>query len=168
VLKPLFGAQGRGIKRIQSPDDLPASEEVGDVYYLQRFIARPGPPFRDFRVLVCAGKVLAMMTRRGQDWITNINRGALPERVARVDEAELEQLALAAANAVGADFAGIDIVPDADGRLHVLEVNSMPAWNGLQKVARASIANQIAAALLTELDRREGSRSPLPRLVASG
>jgi tetrahydromethanopterin:alpha-L-glutamate ligase len=167
VLKPLFGAQGRGIRLIKKPEDLPVSEEVGDVYYLQRYVSRPGPPFYDFRVLVCAGKVLAMMSRRGDDWVTNINRGALPERVSGVGEAELGRLAIAAADAVGADFAGIDIVADAEGRLYILEVNGMPAWSGLQQVAEVSIANEIASALLASLDARERGRSSLPRIAAA-
>ena len=81
VLKPLFGAQGRGIRLIETLSDLPAEDEVDGVYYLQHYVPRPGPPFRDFRVFVCAGEVLAMMSRRGDDWITNVNRGAVPELV---------------------------------------------------------------------------------------
>ena len=158
VLKPLFGAQGRGIRMISSLADLPATEEVSDVYYLQHYVARGGPPFRDFRVFVVAGKAVAMMSRRGEDWITNVNRGAVPEEISGHDENELAELAIAAAAAVGADFAGVDIVPAADGSLLVLEVNSMPAWSGLQSVAAVNIADAIAEALLEFLaDRAEAS-----------
>jgi len=127
VLKPLFGAQGRGIRMITSLADLPAAEEVSEVYYLQHYVPRAGPPFRDFRVFVCAGKAVAMMSRRGEDWITNVNRGAVPEKISGQDEGDLAALAIAATAAVGADFAGVDIVPAEDGSLLVLEVNSMPA-----------------------------------------
>ncbi|MDW6026414.1 RimK family alpha-L-glutamate ligase [Mesorhizobium sp. BAC0120] len=154
VLKPLFGAQGRGIRMIRALSDLPMTEEVNDVYYLQHYVPRDGPPFRDFRVFVCAGKIVAMMSRRGTDWITNVNRGAIPELVSAHDETELAELAIAAAAAVGAAFAGVDIVPAADGSLSVLEVNSMPAWSGLQSVAAVNIADAIAAALLQFLAER--------------
>jgi RimK family alpha-L-glutamate ligase len=147
VLKPLFGAQGRGIRLIRDAADLPTEEEINGVYYLQRYVARAGPPFRDYRVFVCARQVVAMMARRGEDWITNVNRGAAPEHIAGAD-AELEALALASADAVGTAFAGVDIVADADGRYFVLEVNSMPAWSGLQSVAQVSIADAIARALV--------------------
>ncbi len=147
VLKPLFGAQGRGIRLIRDVADLPGEEEINGVYYLQRYVARAGPPFRDYRVFVCAGRVVAMMARRGEDWITNVNRGATPEHIAGADTG-LETLALAAAAAVGTAFAGVDIVADADGRHFVLEVNSMPAWSGLQSVAQVSIADAIAGALV--------------------
>jgi RimK family alpha-L-glutamate ligase len=159
VLKPLFGAQGRGIKMIRSLADLPAPETVSEVYYLQHYVPRAGPPFRDFRIFVVAGRAVAMMSRRGEDWITNVNRGAVPEQISGHDENELAELAIAAANAVGADFAGVDIVPAADGSLLVLEVNSMPAWSGLQSVAAVNISDAIAEALLkTVADRAEAAR----------
>ncbi|MEP9373996.1 RimK family alpha-L-glutamate ligase [Mesorhizobium sp. KR1-2] len=153
VLKPLFGAQGRGIRLVREMADLPAEEEINGVYYLQRYVARAGPPFRDYRVFVCAGRVVAMMARRGEDWITNVNRGATPEHIAEADT-ELEALALASASAVGTAFAGVDIVADAEGRFFVLEVNSMPAWSGLQSVAQVSIADAIAEALVEAVDGR--------------
>lgn len=157
VLKPLFGAQGRGIRLIRTPSDLPPAQEVNDVYYLQHYVPRAGPPFRDFRVFVCAGEVVAMMTRRGEDWITNVNRGAVPEQVFDDIAAELARLAIAAAAAVAADFAGIDIVPASDGHLSVLEVNSMPAWSGLQSVVDVSIADAVADALLKFLADRSAT-----------
>ena len=56
------------------------TKRLNDVYYLQHYMQRAGPPFHDFRVFVCDGKVVAMMSRRDDDWITNVNRGAVPER----------------------------------------------------------------------------------------
>ena len=100
-----------------------------------------------------------MMSRRGEDWITNVNRGAVPEKVPGHDEGELAALAVAAAAAVGTDFAGVDIVRAEDGGLLVLEVNSMPAWSGLQSVAAVNIAGAIAEALLKFLADRAGEAS---------
>jgi RimK family alpha-L-glutamate ligase len=147
-LKPLFGAQGRGISMIRSLADLPPPGEVADVYYLQRYVARPGPPYRDFRVFVCAGQVVAMMSRNSGDWITNVNRGGLPAVVERACENDLARLAIAASAAVGADFSGVDIIQSDDGGLLVLEINSMPAWTGLQSVAVVNVADAIADALM--------------------
>ena len=162
VLKPLFGAQGRGIRLIRTPDDLPVAEEVGNVYYLQRFVSRPGPPYRDFRVFVCAGEIVGMMSRSSADWITNVNRGGTPEPVAEDSQAELAQMALAAAAAVGVDFGGVDIVEADDGDLLVLEVNSMPAWSGLQSVVAVNIADAIADALLACVGKRAQSAAASP------
>jgi glutathione synthase/RimK-type ligase-like ATP-grasp enzyme len=40
----------------------------------------------------------------------------------------------------------------------VLEVNSMPAWSGVQKVSAHNVAEAIASALMDELVRRPISR----------
>lgn len=151
VLKPLFGAQGRGIRLIRTPDDLPGEDETGGVYYLQRWLDRSGRPFLDYRVFVCAGRAVAMMARRGDHWITNIHQGARPEVVAPSLTGPLEDLAVAAVRAVDADFAGVDIAETKAGDLVVIEVNSMPAWSGLQSVTPVRIGDEIAAALLLRL-----------------
>lgn len=162
VLKPLFGAQGRGIRLIRAVDDLPPPEEVAGTYYLQHYVPRAGPPFHDYRVFVCAGRSVARMRRRSSEWISNVNRGGTPEACDDESVGELERLAVAAAAAVGADFAGVDLVRGEDGRLWVLEVNSMPAWTGLQSVVKTDISAAIAEALIAALARRQ-----TPRLAAS-
>src|SRR5262245_59182086 len=63
VMKPLFGAQGRGLRLIRSADDLPPEEEVAGLYYLQHFVEPVGRLCQDYRLFVCAGKVIAGMMR---------------------------------------------------------------------------------------------------------
>jgi RimK family alpha-L-glutamate ligase len=158
VLKPLFGSQGRGLLLIRTPEDLPESPAVNGVYYLQRFVGVERDGFRDFRLLVSRGRVVAAMGRHSPGWITNVKRGARP--VAVVANEEMRELALRAAAAVGAAFAGVDVLYGADGRPTVLEVNSMPAWSGLQKVTpfniAAALAGDIVAAMTEHLMRRAG------------
>ena len=149
VLKSLFGSQGRGLRLIHRPEDLPIIEQTpGRVYYLQRFIGveRDGG-YHDFRILVVQGRITAAMRRHSNHWITNIKRGGRPVPVVVNDE--MKALALQAAMAVGANFVGVDIVYGTDDRPAVLEVNSMPAWSGLQKVTSVNIASTLADALLT-------------------
>jgi len=62
--------------------------------------------------------------------------------------------------AVGAAFAGVDILFGADGRPTVLEVNSMPAWSGVQKVVAVDIAAVLAADLVAALAGRTERREP--------
>lgn len=153
VLKPLFGSQGRGLRLIGKPDDLPQPGNVaGGVYYLQRFVAVERDGFHDFRLLVVQGRAIAAMQRHSAHWITNVKRGGRP--VAAVVSDEMKALAIAAAAAVGADFAGVDILYGADQQPTVLEVNSMPAWSGLQKVASVNIASVFADALTAVLAAR--------------
>ena len=89
MLKPLFGAQGKGLRLIRKPDDLPAPDEVAGVYYLQRFEAVEGEGFRDYRLFVVRGRVIAAMMRRAATWITNVKQGGEPWRVGR--DARLER-----------------------------------------------------------------------------
>jgi tetrahydromethanopterin:alpha-L-glutamate ligase len=159
VLKPLFGSQGSGLILIRTLDDLPPPEQVaGRVYYLQRFVAVERGGYHDFRLLVVQGRVVAAMQRHSSHWITNIKRGAKPVAVA-VNE-EMEMLAVRSAAIVGADFAGVDILYAPDGRPTVLEVNSMPAWSGLQRVTPFNIAALFADALAAALATR-GARGAL-------
>jgi RimK family alpha-L-glutamate ligase len=144
VLKPLFGSQGRGLKLVAGPDDLPPPEEVAGVYYLQRYVGSLGPEHSDYRLFVVEGAVAAQMARRATSWITNVKQGARPSP-ARFD-GELAELAVQAAAAVGARYCGVDILRTAGGRAYVLEVNSMPAWSGLQSVSRTNVADALAAA----------------------
>lgn len=153
VLKPLFGSQGRGLRLICKPDDLPQPGNVaGGVWYLQRFVAVERDGFHDFRLLVVQGRVIAAMQRHSTHWITNVKRGGRP--VVAVVNDEMKAVAIEAATAVGADFAGVDILYGADQRPAVLEVNSMPAWSGLQKVASVNIASVFADALTAALAAR--------------
>jgi tetrahydromethanopterin:alpha-L-glutamate ligase len=156
VLKPLFGSQGRGLKLIRSEEDLPASDTVAGAYYLQRFVGvEAADGFRDFRLLVSRGRVVAAMARQAASWVTNVKQGGRPTPV--VAGSDLDDLAIRAAAATGASFAGVDILYAADGHPTVLEVNSMPAWSGLQKVARERIAPILAADLVAALAERARS-----------
>jgi RimK family alpha-L-glutamate ligase len=153
VLKPLFGSQGRGLRLIRKPDDLPSSKDVaGGVYYLQRFAGIERGGYHDFRLLVVRGRVVAAMQRHSMHWITNVKRGGRP--VPALINDDLNALAVRAAAAVGADFAGVDVLYGPDQQPTVLEVNSMPAWSGLQKVSSANIAASLVAALVEALAER--------------
>ena len=158
VLKPLFGAQGKGLRLIRRPEDLPGSEAIAGVYYLQQFQSNGAQDFTDYRLFVLRGRVIATMMRRAPTWITNLKQGGQPLAIA--PDLKMERLAIAAAEAVGAAIAGVDVLVGADGAPTVLEVNSMPAWSGVQKVSNCNIAEAIALALMETLDRRPAQRCP--------
>jgi RimK family alpha-L-glutamate ligase len=134
VVKPLFGAMGSGIVRIEDRDVahrvFRALELERTVYYVQQTIAAAGR--RDLRVLVVADEVAGAMERVTDSWRANIARGARPRAIA-LSEAERGP-ALAAAAAVGADVAGVDLLVTPDGETVVLEVNGIPGWQALQSV----------------------------------
>ena len=153
VLKPLFGSQGRGLKLIRAADELPPVDAVAGVYYLQRYVGTEGSDgFRDFRLLVSRGRVVAAMARHAAGWVTNVKQGGRPLPV--VPDKDMNNLAVRATEAVAAAFAGVDILRDPDGHPTVLEVNSMPAWSGLQTVTRPNIARILVSDLLAALAAR--------------
>lgn len=149
VVKPLFGSQGSGLRRLQAGTDIPDGAEYNAVWYLQRYIAGEEGHWRDWRVLVAGGTALAAMTRHGKSWINNVALGARCERT-EIDDT-MRRLAVDATRAVGADYAGVDIMRQRDGSLTVIEVNSIPAWKGLQSVTTSF---NIARALADDLIQR--------------
>lgn len=156
VVKPLFGSEGRGLVRVSDRElawrTFHALERLGAVLYLQRAIRHPG---HDVRVFVLEGRVLAAMRRHAPpgEWRTNIALGGAAE--AHAASAEESRLAIAAAAAVSAEAAGVDLVLDPDrGGLVVLEVNAVPGWRALAHVTGIDVA----AALLDTLRRRSRDR----------
>ena len=142
VMKPLFGSQGKGIGQINSQTELPPGEAVDHIYYMQDFVAPKDDVFEDWRVLATRHRIIAAMTRRGKTWVTNIHQGAAART--HTPDPEMAEVSLAAMRAIDADYAGIDLIRTASGQLQVLEVNSNPAWRGLQGVADVNIAQAIA------------------------
>jgi RimK family alpha-L-glutamate ligase len=99
------------------------------VYYLQETL----PPDRDVRAFVVGGRVLAAIERVGEGWRANLARGAEARPIEL--SAEQERLCLAAAEALGADYAGVDLLGG-----HVLELNGIPGWHGLQTATGVEVA----------------------------
>jgi ribosomal protein S6--L-glutamate ligase len=146
VVKPLFGAEGRGIVRVSNPDlalrTFRTLSRLQAVLYLQRFVEHPG---FDVRVLVLDGEVLGGMKRYAAegDFRTNVSRQARAEKHLPTPlEAEL---ALHATSAVGAWFAGVDLLYDRDGRCCVIEVNAVPGWKAFARVNQLDVAATLLA-----------------------
>lgn len=139
VIKPLFGSQGQGVRLLdaQSALPLPMDGFVDGVFYLQAFIEAP----HDYRVFVVNGRAVAAMRRSGADWLHNVAQGA---QCTACDEADVMNLAVQAAKALDIAYCGVDIIRDSEGKLWVLEVNSIPAWRGLQGVASVNVAQILA------------------------
>ncbi|MCP4287622.1 MAG: RimK family alpha-L-glutamate ligase [Gammaproteobacteria bacterium] len=138
VLKPLFGSQGEGLVRIRDICDFPEQQVCNGVYYLQRFISSGGDGIHDWRVFVINGRAVAAMRRRGDGWISNVAQGARCHPA--VLDAQLRELAEAAAGALEINYAGVDILRGWNGQPYVIEVNSIPAWKGLQQVCPVDVA----------------------------
>ena len=149
IIKPIFGSMGHGIVRVSDPDVafrvVRSLEHIRSVFYVQRTVDHGG---RDVRVFVVGGRVLGAIERRAPEgeWRTNVSRGGS----ARAFEvpAAWEPLAIRAAAAVGADYAGVDLLPSREGPVFVLEVNGIPGWQGLQHATGIDVAGAIVDHLI--------------------
>ncbi len=152
VVKPLFGSEGRGIVRVSDPDlawrTLATLSRLSAVLYLQQFIKHPG---YDTRVLVLDGRVLGGMRRYSDhDFRTNVARDARGTRYTPTDyECEL---ALRAAKATGATFAGIDLLEDETGQTLVIEVNAVPGWKAFAQANEMDVAQVFLSWLKRSLE----------------
>jgi RimK family alpha-L-glutamate ligase len=155
VIKPLFGSQGLGVRKLAFVEALPVPMQqfVDGVYYFQQLITPPtdadGGASHDYRVFVIAGRVVASMKRSGAAWLNNLATGGLAK--AYVANQAMTDLALAAASALNMDYCGVDIMQAQSGEYYVLEVNSMPAWKGLQSVTEQNIAQLLVDDFLAKL-----------------
>lgn len=142
ILKPLFGSMGLGMVRVSDEEMafrvFRTIEQIRGVYYLQRTIEHDGV---DIRAFVIGGRVLGAIERRSTGWRTNLARGGTARSVALPEE--LSTLAVRAAAAVGADYAGVDLLTGKDGTVHVLEVNGIPGWKGLQEATGLDVAGRL-------------------------
>jgi len=142
IVKPLFGSMGLGMVRVSDEEMayrvFRAIEQIRGVYYLQRTIDHEG---RDIRAFVVGGRVLGAIERSSDGWRTNLARGGTARPVRLSDE--WAGLAVRAAAAVGAEYAGVDLLPARDGTVYVLEVNGIPGWQGLQEATGLDVAGAL-------------------------
>ncbi len=151
VLKPLFGSEGKGMVRIADRETayrvLRAWELNRYIFYVQQYV----PHFQeDIRAFVVGDRVVAAMLRRGKGWRTNCSQGA---EVAAIELSEdMKNLALRAARLLGLDYAGVDLMRTEEGRIYVIEINSIPGWRALQKASSQNIAARIIDHVLLRLE----------------
>ncbi len=152
IVKPLFGSMGLGMVRVTTEEMAfrvsRTLEAIRGVYYVQRAIDHDGC---DVRVFVVGGRVVGAIERSAAGWKTNLARGGRA-RGTTLSAARTE-LALGAAGAVGADYAGVDLLPARDGTDYVVEVNGIPGWRGLQEATSIDVAATIVEHLLGRLTR---------------
>ncbi len=147
VLKPAVGSWGRLLSRVNDRETAEAvlkhkvtlGGPAHSVFYIQEYVDKPG---RDIRTLVVGDEVVYAMYRRSAHWITNTARGgeALPCPLSP----EIEELSLAAAQAVGGGILAVDLLETADGHLLVSEVNHTPEFHGAMQTVDVDIAGKMA------------------------
>lgn len=144
VIKLLEGTQGIGVVLAETSK---TAESIIEAFMglnanilVQEYIKEAGGA--DIRCLVLGGKVIAAMKRQAKEgeFRSNLHRGGTAE-IVRLTTAE-RQTAIAAAKAVGLNMCGVDILRSNQGPL-VMEVNSSPGLEGIEKATGKDIAGML-------------------------
>lgn len=144
VLKILEGTQGVGVVLVETQK---AAKSVLDAFYgmdvnllVQEFIEEAGGA--DIRAIIVDGEVVGAMKRQGSegDFRSNLHQGgsATIHKLSRKEKS----VAIAAAKAMGLGVCGVDMIESKRGPL-VMEVNSSPGLEGIEKATGIDIAGKI-------------------------
>lgn len=144
VLKILEGTQGVGVVLVDSKK---AAKSVLDAFYgmdvnllVQEYIEEANGT--DIRAFIVDNEVVGAMKRQGAegDFRSNLHQGgsAVAYKLSRKEKAT----AIAAARAMGLGVCGVDMIPSKRGPL-VMEVNSSPGLEGIEKSTNINIAQKI-------------------------
>lgn len=162
VVKPAHGLQGRGVSFFPSKAGAEAeartvawgeAREVVSEYYLAQPVI--GSPGQDLRAYVVGGACVALARRKSAgpgEPRANITLGAVATGLPLDHPAAA--LAVAAAGALGLDYAGIDLLEAGDGQLQILEVDAWAGFAGLEAATGADISGRILDLALDKLRRR--------------
>lgn len=144
VIKLLEGTQGIGVVLAETTK---AAESVIEAFrglnahiLVQEFIKEAGGA--DVRCFVVGDKVIAAMIRQGAEgeFRSNLHRGG-SAAITKLSKQERET-AVNAAKVMGLNVAGVDILRSSRGPL-VMEVNSSPGLEGIEKASGKDVATQI-------------------------
>ncbi len=144
VIKLLEGTQGLGVVLAETnkaaKSVLQAFDSLKTRVILQEFIEEAGAS--DIRAFIVDGQVVGAMKRKGKEgeFRSNLHRGGNAS-VIKLNRAE-KATALKAAKSMGLAIAGVDMLQSKRGPL-VLEVNSSPGLEGIEKSTGVDIAGKI-------------------------
>jgi len=144
ILKLLSGTHGKGVMLGRDLDEIQASLDtvwaLNQTLLIQEYVRECAGA--DIRVLVVGGRCLGAMLRTAKlgQFRANVHQGAAVSAYPLNDE--LEWLSLRAAEVVGLEIAGVDLVQGADG-YRVIEVNSAPGFEGFEKATGRNVAAEM-------------------------
>tara|TARA_Y100001935_G_scaffold26468_1_gene19938 strand:+ start:207 stop:1394 length:1188 start_codon:yes stop_codon:yes gene_type:complete len=156
VVKVTQGTQGQGVflrHTIHETRNLVQGLLVtGKAVLIQEYIAESHG--KDIRALVVNGNVVASMRRkaRGREFRSNYHLNGTVEKVDI--SPEYAEIACRAARVLGLNVAGVDLLEGNDGPL-VLEVNSSPGLEGIEKASGVNVAGKIIDYVISESDFNE-------------
>ena len=166
VIKVTQGTQGQGVflrHTIRESRNLVQGLLLtGRAVLIQEYIAESHG--KDIRALVVGDRVVASMRRkaRGREFRSNYHLNGTVEKVDLPPE--FEEAACRAARVLGLHIAGVDLLEARDGPL-VLEVNSSPGLEGIEKASGVNVAGEIIDYVTSETAFSEVDLDQLLRTV---
>ncbi|WP_172369022.1 ATP-grasp domain-containing protein [Sporosarcina jiandibaonis] len=150
IIKEGHGSFGMRVYLIETEEEFYAkTEELRGVdYVFQEFIETSKG--RDIRVNIVGGEIVAAMYRHSEtDFRANITNGGVAEVIELTDAQR--DLAIKAADAVGAEFAGVDLLFGEDEKPLVCEVNAAAHIRNIYNVTGINVADEMIAYILREI-----------------
>ena len=151
IIKVLEGTQGIGVILAESEKMAEAIiqtlQSAKQNVLIQKFVKESEG--RDVRAFVVGDRVIAAMRRKAQpgEFRSNVHRGGSTELV-KLD-ATYENTAIRAAQIMGLRMAGVDMLESSEGP-KVLEVNSSPGLEGIEKAT----GHDIAGAIIEDMEQQ--------------
>jgi ribosomal protein S6--L-glutamate ligase len=155
VVKLLQGTQGVGVVLAESTA---AASSVIEAFHgleqeilIQKFIREASGA--DIRALVVGGKVVAAMKRQASagEFRSNMHRGGKAKKIRLA--VEYRRTAIAAARVLGLTVAGVDLLESDEGPM-VMEVNSSPGLEGIQKTTGVDVAGAVIEHIERSVNRQ--------------
>ena len=160
VIKLLEGTQGIGVVLAETKK---AAESVIQAFMgltanimVQEFIKEAGGA--DIRCFIVGGKVVAAMRRQGPEgeFRSNLHRGGTASLIRLTPEER--STAVRAANIMGLNVCGVDILRSNHGPV-VMEVNSSPGLEGIERATEKDIAGMIISFIEKQAEATAGKKS---------
>src|SRR3989338_57711 len=154
LIKIIEGTQGLGVVLAETKSAahsvISAFRELDAHILVQQFIKEAQGT--DIRTIVLDGKIIASMERHAYpgEFRSNLHRGGSSQKIELTPHEE--KAAISAAGALGLNIAGVDIIRSKKGPM-VLEVNSSPGLEGIEKCTGVDVANAIICFLESKATR---------------
>jgi gamma-F420-2:alpha-L-glutamate ligase len=131
-------------------------ELYGKAFMFQEFVTTSKG--KDLRLQVVGNHVVAAMQRTSMnDFRANVTAGGKMEPYTPSEEAK--NVAIAAANSIGADFCGVDLLFGPNNQFLICEINSNAHIRNLYDCTGINAADSIIEHILTTLTMRENYES---------
>ena len=151
IIKEGHGSFGMKVYLIETEEQFyeKTDELRGIDYVFQKFIATSRG--RDIRVNIVGGEIVAAMYRHSEtDFRANITNGGVATVIELTDQQKA--LAIQAAHAVGAEFAGVDLLFGDNEEPLVCEVNAAAHIRNIYNVTGINVADAMIAYILRKLE----------------